>query len=129
MFDFQKLKVYTKARDFNHELQKITAGHDLEDYSSIQLSECACGIMLNIARGTAQSSPLVRSACFTDARTSVHECAVILDYLLNTKQFEQGPHDQLIEPLNALSKMLYALSLKTSELPEKRVKKAEPVDS
>jgi len=129
MFDFQNLNVYTKARDFNHELRKITEGHDLEEFSSSRLSESAYQIMLNIARGTAPRSPKVRTVCFTDARASVHECAAILDYLLTTNQFEQEMHDQLVKPLDSLSKMLYVLALKTSEMPEKRAEKAEPVES
>ncbi len=70
-----------------------------------------------------------RSVFFTEARASVHACAAILDYLLNTNQFEQGTYDQLVEPLDALSKMLYVLSRKTSEMPDKPVEKAEPVES
>jgi|GEM_PF-1200050 len=129
MFDFQKLNVYTKARDFNHELHKIVDGHDLEKHSSDRLSDGAYRIMLDIARGTAPISLKDRSVLFIQARASVHECAAILDYLLNTDQFEQGPYDQLVEPLDALSKMLYVLSRKTSEMPEKRPVKVEPVES
>lgn len=129
MFDFQKLHVYTKARDFNHELHKVTEGHDLEENSSNRLSNSAYKIMLNVARGTAPRSPKIRSVFFTEARASVHECAAILDYLLSTNQFEQGMYDQLVEPLDALSKMLYVLSLKSSELPDRSAKKAEPVES
>jgi four helix bundle protein len=129
MFDFQKLNVYTKARDFNQELHKVIDGHDLEAHSSDQLSDSAYRIMLDIARGTAPRSLKERSVCFTEARASVHECAAILDFLLNTHQFEQGIYDQLVEPLDALSKMLYVLARKTSEMPEKSEKKAEPVES
>ncbi len=129
MFDFKNLNVFTKARDFNHELQKVLDGHELETNSSDRLSDGAYRIMLNIARGTAPRSPKVRAVCFTEARACVHECAAILDYLLVTNQIEQGACDQLVEPLDSLSKMLYVLSLKTSEMPEKRVEKAEPVHS
>lgn len=129
MFDFQKLNVYTKARDFNHELQKIVDGHDLEKNSADRLSDGAYRIMLNIARGTAPRSPKNKSVIFSEARACVHECAAILDYLLTTDQFEQGAYDQLVEPLDALSRMLYVLARKTSELPEKSAKKAEPVES
>jgi len=129
MFDFQSLNVYTKARDFNHELHKVIAGHELEENSSTRLSDGAYRIMLDIARGTAPVNMKDRSAHFTEARASVHSCAAILDYLLNTNQFEQGTYDGLVEPLDALSKMLYVLSRKTSEMPDKRTEKAEPVES
>jgi four helix bundle protein len=129
MFDFQKLKVYTKARDFNHELFKVVEAHELEEHTASRLSDGAFSIMIGIARGTAPIGMKDRSDCFIAARGSVHECAAILDYLLNTKQFEQGTYDQLAEPLDALSKMLYVLSRKTSEMLDKRVNQAEPVDS
>ncbi len=137
MFDFQNLNVYTKARDFNHELQKVLDGHDLEEPSNTRLSESAFRIMLDVARGTAPVSMKDRSVCFTEARASVHACAAILDYLLTSDQFEQSTYDKLVEPLDALSKMLYVLCRKTSEMPDKRpeavsnggVDKAEPVES
>jgi four helix bundle protein len=129
MFDFQNLNVYTMARDFNHELIKIVEGHDLEEQFSNRLTDGAYNIMIGIARGTAPINLKDRSDYFIEARASVHECAANLDYLLNTKQFEQATYDQLAEPLDALSKMLYVLSRKTSEMPDKRVNQAEPVDS
>lgn len=81
MFDFEKLQVYQKAKDFNVEVQKLLDKCNLEKHVHSQLHRAAFSIMLNIAEGSGRFTKPDKRNFYVIARGSVHECAALLDFL------------------------------------------------
>ena len=56
MFDFQKLDVYQKAKEFNKDITKTLASKAFDRVTNDQLRRASFSIMLNIAEGTSRLS-------------------------------------------------------------------------
>ena len=56
MFDFQKLDVYQKSKDFCKKIHSILDGKNFDRVTNDQLRRASLSIMLNIAEGTSRFS-------------------------------------------------------------------------
>jgi four helix bundle protein len=56
IFDFQKLDVYQKAKEFNKDITKILASKAFDSVNNDQLRRASFSIMLNIAEGSSRFS-------------------------------------------------------------------------
>ena len=56
MFDFEKLNVYQKAKDFNKIVASICSDKTIDRVTANQLRRAALSIPLNIAEGTSRFS-------------------------------------------------------------------------
>jgi four helix bundle protein len=52
MFDFEKLEVYSKAKDFNKSVINFLNNRDVDKITHDQLRRASFSIMLNIAEGS-----------------------------------------------------------------------------
>jgi four helix bundle protein len=89
MFDFQKLVVYQKSKDFCKEIYSVLDEKNFDRVTNDQLRRASFSIMLNIAEGTSRFSNKDRKNFFVVARGSAFECVAILEYLLETKEITQ----------------------------------------
>ena len=110
MFDFEKLQVYKKAKEFNLEIKKdILSLEKLEKVSRDQLRRAAMSITLNIAEGTSRFSNADKRNFYVIARGSAFECIAILD-LLTTELFINAElYKYFYFKAEELSKMLFSM--------------------
>ena len=109
MFDFQKLEVYQKAKNFNKEIRILLQTEELDRNTTDQLRRASFSIMLNIAEGSSRFGNRDRKNFLVISRGSVFECASILEFLVEMNQVNTEIYNRLYNILEELSKMLFAL--------------------
>ncbi len=109
MFDFEKLKVYQKANDFNKTLRTQLLIDPLEKTSEYQLKRSALSIVLNIAEGSGRFSKLDKRRFYITARGSLFEVIAILKLAFEEQSIAQNQYEQLYSLAEELSKMLYVM--------------------
>jgi four helix bundle protein len=109
MFDFQKLDVYQKSKNFCKEIYSILDKKSFDRVTNDQLRRASFSIMLNIAEGTSRFSNKDRKNFFVIARGSAFECAAILEYLFEVAEINKDTYSNYLENLEEISKMLYGL--------------------
>lgn len=109
MFDFQKLDVYQKSKDFCKEVHSIIDEKNFDRVTNDQLRRASFSIMLNIAEGTSRFSNKDRKNFFVIARGSAFECVAILEYLQEIKEITQLVFLKSEQRLEEISKMLFGL--------------------
>ncbi len=109
MFDFQKLDVYQKSKNFCKEIYSILDEKKFDRVTNDQLRRASFSIMLNIAEGTSRFSSKDRKNFFVIARGSAFECVAILEYLHETKEISLEVFVEGGKKLEEISKMLFGL--------------------
>ena len=116
MFDFEKLEVYGKAKEFNKSITLFLKDIKIDRNTCSQLRRASFSIMLNIAEGSGRFTKPDKRNFYIIARGSVFECAAILDYLNDMNLIDEKTFQQYYSYLEELSKMLFSLikGLKTT---------------
>ncbi|HYX08577.1 MAG TPA: four helix bundle protein [Bacteroidales bacterium] len=109
MFDFEKLEVYKKAKEFNKKISIFLKEKNLDRVTNDQLRRASFSIMLNIAEGSGRYSKADKRNFYVISRGSSFECVAILDYLMDSEIIEKQQFDSFYKDLEEISKMLYAL--------------------
>jgi four helix bundle protein len=109
MFDFQKLDVYQKAKNFCKEITATLKEKKFDRVTNDQLRRASFSIMLNIAESSSRFSNKDRKNMLVIARGSAFECLAILEYLLETKEISQEIFLESEKKLEEISKMLFGL--------------------
>jgi len=109
MFDFQKLEVYKKAKNFHVSCKKLLLTNTFDRYVNDQLGRASFSIPLNIAEGSGKFSKADRKNYFTTARASVFECVAILDILSDENNISRDELEELMQNADELSRILYAM--------------------
>lgn len=110
MFDFEKLQVYQKAKEFNLEIRKdILSLEKLEKVSRDQLRRASMSIMLNIAEGTSRFSNADKRNFYVIARGSAFESIAILDLLTTENLVVTEQYKFFYSKGEELSKMLFSM--------------------
>jgi len=109
MFDFQKLDVYQKAKDFGKEVTRLLSNKSFDKVTNDQLRRASFSIMLNIAEGSSRFSNRDRKNFLIIARGSAFECVAILEYLYEMNELNQETFNVLTSNLEEISRMLFAL--------------------
>ena len=109
MFDFQRLNVYVKAKQFHIECETLINQNNLKGYVSNQLSRASFSVPLNIAEGSGKFSFADRRNYFTTARASVFECVAILDILYDEGLIPETKCHILLRQADELSRILYSM--------------------
>ena len=86
MFDFQKLDVYKKSKDFHASCKEIVLSRALDGYAIDQLGRASFSVPLNIAEGSGKFSKKDSKNYFTTTRALVLECVAVLDILLDEEK-------------------------------------------
>jgi len=115
MFDFQKLDVYQKAKEFNKDITKILDSKAFDRVTNDQLRRASFSIMLNIAEGSSRFSNKDRRNFLVVSRGSAFECAAILEYLFEINELSQAIFDKYFAFLEEISKMLFSLIKKLGD--------------
>ncbi len=109
MFDFQKLEVYQKAKEFNRNITKLLGSGNFDRTSNDQLRRAAFSIMLNIAESSSRFSNKDRRHFLVVSRGSAFECAAILEYLCEVGEINESYYKEKYNNLEEISKMLFSL--------------------
>ena len=109
MFDFQKLEVYKKAKEFHKEMRILINNTKLDKYINDQLGRASFSIALNIAEGSAKFSKPDRKNYFTTARGSVFECVAVLDILNDELKIDKIQFERYLFKTDELSRILYTM--------------------
>jgi four helix bundle protein len=81
MFDFEKLTVYKKAKEFNGIVRSYIKSNKLDQTTKDQFRRASFSIVLNIAEGSGRFSKRDRRNFFVISRSSAFECMAIIDML------------------------------------------------
>ena len=109
MFDFQKLDVYQRSKNFCKEICSIIDEKNFDRVTNDQLRRASFSIMLNIAEGTSRFSKKDRKNFFVISRGRAFECVAILEYLLEIKEISQEVFRESEKKVEEISKMLFGL--------------------
>ncbi len=109
MFDFKKLSVYQKAKDFANETNALISNHKFDKHVNDQFKRASFSIILNIAEGSSRFSNKDRKNFMVIARGSAFECSAIIDFLNDNHAISKEDFIRLEFKLEEISKMLFAL--------------------
>jgi len=109
MFDFQKLDVYQKSKQFHNLCNGIILKTEIDKYISDQLRRAALSIPLNIAEGSGKFSKADRRNYYTTARASAFECVSILEVMYDCGKISLEEYKEISQKCEEISKMLFAL--------------------
>jgi four helix bundle protein len=115
MFDFEKLVVYKKAKEFNAKARIFLKENTLDPTTNDQLRRAAYSILLNIAEGSGRFSKKDRRNFFVISRSSVFECVAIFDTLYDEKLIEEPAFKFFYELGEELSRILLKMIKNLSE--------------
>ena len=109
MFDFQKLEVYKKAKDFHVSCKSVLLKNNFDRYVNDQLGRASFSVPLNIAEGSGKFSQKDRKNYYTTARASVFECVAVLDILSDDKRTLEEELETLMKKADELSRILFVM--------------------
>jgi len=109
MFDFEKLEVYSKAKNFNAFVQGFLGRTGIDKTTQDQLRRASFSIMLNIAEGSGRFTKPDKRNFYVIARGSAFECAAIIDFLKDQGNLDHKEFDHFYNLLEEISKMLFGL--------------------
>lgn len=109
MFDFQKLTVYQKAKDYANSTIHLIKDSPFDRVVNDQFKRASLSIMLNIAEGSSRFSKKDRRNFMVISRGSVFECVAILDFLKDNNEVTETYYDDQCEMLEEISKMLFSM--------------------
>src|SRR5690349_3077159 len=106
MFDFEKLDVYKKAKEFNLEIRKCILSLDtLDKVCRDQLRRAAMSIVLNIAEGSSRFSNADKRNFYVIARGSTFECVSVIDLLCSEQTIDKESYHRFYFKAEEISKM------------------------
>ena len=109
MFDFEKLSVYQKAKEFNSRVHSFLLNNRLDRNTHDQLKRAAFSIMLNIAEGAGRFTKADKRNFYIISRGSAFECVAIFDFLVDQGIISQEEFKTFYQDLEEISKMLFAM--------------------
>ena len=109
MFDFQKLHVYQKSKDFRNSIKHLIIRSNFDRTTRDQISRASMSIALNIAESASRFSLKDRRNFIVIARGSVFECVAILELLATNNEISKEEYEKFYSALEDISKMLFGL--------------------
>jgi four helix bundle protein len=109
MFDFEKLTVYQKSKQFNLMVNTFLLNNKLDRNTHDQLKRAAFSIMLNIAEGAGRFTKPDKKNFYIISRGSAFECAAIFDYLRDLNKISEDEFKQFYQDMEEISKMLFVM--------------------
>jgi four helix bundle protein len=109
MFDFEKLTVYSKTKDFNKKVNTFLISTKLDRTTNDQLRRASFSIMLNIAEGSGRYSKADKRHFYVISRGSAFECVAIFDYLKDINAINETQFTEFYNYLDELSRMLFSM--------------------
>ena len=115
MFDFEKLTVYQKSKQYNKRINQFLLDNKMDRTTHDQLRRASFSIMLNIAEGAGRFTKRDKRNFYVISRGSAFECVAIFDYLHDLKKIDPVTFKAFYQELDELSRMLFALIKKLSD--------------
>ena len=110
MFDFEKLQVYQKSKEFNLKIKKdILRIDSLEKTTKDQLWRASLSIVLNIAESTSRFSDADKKNFYVISRGSLIESIAVLDLMKDEMILSKEQYLEFYNKGEELSKILYVL--------------------
>jgi four helix bundle protein len=109
MFDFEKLEVYKRAKEFNSEISVLLFGNKVDRIAKDQLKRASLSIALNIAEGSSRFSKPDRKNFLVIARGSLFECVAIRDILREQQTIDVTEYQKFYAKGDELSRMIFAM--------------------
>ena len=109
MFDFEKLIVYRKAKEFNSQVRIFIKTSELDHTTNDQLRRAAFSVVLNIAEGAGRFTNPDKRNFYIISRGSVFECVAIFDVLKDEEALPQEQYKYFYAQAEEISKMLFAM--------------------
>ena len=110
MFDFEKLEVYKKSKNFNKRILKFIKNNpSIDSYLKNQLKRASISIVINIAEGSGRFTKADKRNFYIIARGSVYECVSLLDIIFDEFVSDEQLYDDFYGSYEELSKMLLGL--------------------
>jgi len=110
MFDFEKLEVYQKAKDFNKIIYHYQLSNKgLDRTTKDQLRRASFSIMLNIAEGSSRFSKPSKRNFYVIARGSAFECVAIFDFLKSETLIPIELHAEFYNKAEEISRILFTM--------------------
>lgn len=110
MFDFEKLEVYHKAKQFNKGVYSfIRKSETIDTISKNQLKRASLSIALNIAEGTSRFSKADKRHFYIVSRGSAFECVAVFDFLKDESILTEEEFNQFYSKAEELSRMLFKM--------------------
>jgi four helix bundle protein len=109
MFDFEKLDIYYRAKQFYSDTKSFCKNSKVDSISKGQLLRASFSIILNIAEGSGRFSKPDRRNFFVIARSSIFECVAIFDVLKDEGVLSKEKFKRFYDESEELSKILFAL--------------------
>lgn len=113
MFDYQKLRVYQKAKELVRQIGLFMDAEKLDRTVHDQLRRASLSIVLNIAEGSSRISHKDRRNFLIIARGSLFECLAIFEILHLENKITTGVFDQFSLQMEEISRMLWGLIKRT----------------
>ena len=109
VFDYQKLTVFQKAQQFNRDIRPVLKDLHGDSSTRVQLRRAGLSIVLNIAESSSRFTHADRKHFLVISRGSAFECGALLEYLKYDNSISIPNENQLMELLEQISKMLFAM--------------------
>ncbi len=110
MFDFEKLEVYNLLHHLNLDVLKyIVSNNEIDDYMKDQWRRATLNVELNLAEGVGRHSIPDKKRFLTTARSSVFECAAIINLLRDFELLDDVQYQHFYDGYTSVSKMLLAM--------------------
>ena len=106
MFDFEKLTVYKKAKEFNGIVRSYITTNNLDKITKDQFRRASFSIVLNIAEGSGRFSKRDRKNFCVISRSSAFECIAIIDVLKDEGLIQDDLFTSLYQLGEEISKIL-----------------------
>jgi four helix bundle protein len=114
MFDFEKLEVYSKAKQFYSMVSLFLEHATISKNKKDQLERAAFSTMLNIAEVTRKFTKPDKRNFYIIARGYAFEYEALIDYISDQNAIDKELFKEFYTALEEISKMLYALIKKLS---------------
>ncbi|MFB6319860.1 four helix bundle protein [Saccharicrinis sp. FJH54] len=109
MFDFEKLTVYSHAKDFNKKVNHFLVSNKQDRTTTDQLRRASFSIMLNIAEGSGRYTQKDKRNFYVISRGSAFECVAIFDYLKDIGTITETEFAKFYSDLDEISRMLFSM--------------------
>ena len=109
MFDFEKLTVYEKAKEFHLRNENLLKKRGIPVSSRQQLHRASLSVILNLAEGSGRFTKPDRRNFYIISRSSVFECIALLDILNSTGFVDVDLHKKQYSLGEELSRIILAM--------------------
>jgi len=109
MFGFEKLEIYQRGKQFHLDCKRLMKSHHTDRDTERQFHRASLSIPLNLAEGTGRFTHPDKRKFYIIARSSLYECASLLDILHEDGIIKKDTFNQFYKEAEELSKMILSM--------------------